>query len=149
MHQKSVLRLRTDLLGVRILDAWHQEHVKDVIWMFEVVFGTMVDQIRSVVLLVLVNYFILALWRVFGRPTILMSLGEENRNTVFVNMPQCEMSNGWISGSQDALRSLVALCCTTGAQQPIFGRRLMWSEAIKSLHQCRYGLDQQTFAAAL
>lgn len=62
--------------------------------MFEVVFGTMVDQIRSVVLLVLVNYFILALWRVFGRPTILMSLGEENRNTVFVNMPQCEMSNG-------------------------------------------------------
>ena len=41
----------------------------------QVVFGTMVDQIRSVVLLVLVNYFILALWRVFGRPTILMSLG--------------------------------------------------------------------------
>ena len=40
----------------------------------EVVFGTMVDQIRSVVLLILVNYFILALWRVFGRPTILMIL---------------------------------------------------------------------------
>ncbi|CAJ1449626.1 unnamed protein product, partial [Effrenium voratum] len=39
-----------------------------------VVFGTMVDQIRSVVLLILVNYFILALWRVFGRPTILMML---------------------------------------------------------------------------
>ena len=35
----------------------------------------MVDQIRSVVLLVLLNYFILALWRVFGRPTILMRLG--------------------------------------------------------------------------
>ncbi len=94
--------------------------------MYEVVFGTMVDQIRSVVLLVLVNYFILALWRVFGRPTILMSLGEENRNTAFVNMPQCEMSNnGRISGGQDALRSLVALCCTTCAQQPIFGRRSM------------------------
>eukprot|EP00434_Breviolum_minutum_P020699 symbB.v1.2.018253.t1/scaffold1449.1/size118046/4 len=42
--------------------------------MLAVVFGTMVDQIRSVVLLVLVNYFILALWRVFGRPTILMML---------------------------------------------------------------------------
>lgn len=69
------------------------EHVKDVMWIYEVVFGTMVDQIRSVVLLVLVNYFILALWRVFGRPTILMSLGEENRNTAFVNMPWCEMSN--------------------------------------------------------
>ncbi|CAK9081566.1 3-beta-glucan synthase) (Protein GLUCAN SYNTHASE-LIKE 12) [Durusdinium trenchii] len=42
--------------------------------MLAVVFGTMVDQIRSVVLLVLLNYFILALWRVFGRPTILMML---------------------------------------------------------------------------
>ena len=41
----------------------------------QVVFGTMVDQIRSVVLLILVNYFILALWRVFGKPTILMMLG--------------------------------------------------------------------------
>ncbi|CAE7226863.1 CALS12 [Symbiodinium pilosum] len=40
--------------------------------MLAVVFGTMVDQIRSVVLLILVNYFILALWRVFGKPTILM-----------------------------------------------------------------------------
>mmetsp|Transcript_26292 Transcript_26292/g.60961 ORF Transcript_26292/g.60961 Transcript_26292/m.60961 type:complete len:293 (-) Transcript_26292:28-906(-) len=42
--------------------------------MLAVVFGTMVDQIRSVVLLILVNYFILALWRVFGKPTILMML---------------------------------------------------------------------------
>ena len=41
----------------------------------KVVFGTMVDQIRSVVLLILVNYFILALWRVIGKPTILMLLG--------------------------------------------------------------------------
>eukprot|EP00439_Symbiodinium_sp_Y106_P058947 s1357_g8.t1 len=40
--------------------------------MLAVVFGTMVDQIRSVVLLILVNYFILALWRVIGKPTILM-----------------------------------------------------------------------------
>ena len=40
--------------------------------MLSVVFGTMVDQIRSVILLVLLNYFILALWRVLGRPTILM-----------------------------------------------------------------------------
>ena len=45
------------------------------VWAAQVVFGTMVDQIRSVVLLILVNYFILALWRVFGKPTILMMLG--------------------------------------------------------------------------
>ena len=37
----------------------------------------MVDQIRSVVLLILVNYFILALWRVIGKPTILMLLGQQ------------------------------------------------------------------------
>eukprot|EP00931_Biecheleriopsis_adriatica_P048772 TRINITY_DN28182_c0_g1_i1.p1 TRINITY_DN28182_c0_g1~~TRINITY_DN28182_c0_g1_i1.p1 ORF type:complete len:2018 (+),score=352.66 TRINITY_DN28182_c0_g1_i1:636-6056(+) len=43
-------------------------------FMLSVVFGTMVDQMRTVLLLVSVNYFLLALWRVFDRPTILMMI---------------------------------------------------------------------------